>query len=388
MNNIFNSTDISVSLNDIDELRVKNLSDTQNFNLIFGGDGLSSGDLKAHFDKIGIYLSEKLKNLVDGLKSTSASASIGAIDFEGEDSTIDQTIKSLSTSLGASFIGSTKLNDSDDIMTLQEIIDEIYQLFTAKKLNELPYIIDGLDYDDQTGSVGAITEINQTLTQLNDLCDKFSDVLDLNTGGTSTSLDNLTSDIDEINEMVGEPLGLATLNSFGRLAQNIDASHITQGVLPISVIPDCAFERTVFVDSQEELLALDVLDVQNGDIVVINDENLWYKVIDQEELGSLSAFREMVGGTTAISQMAREYDADFDGANSIASKFSQIETELTELDEAIQSALTSSGGDGDYLTADDVGIVNYHFKIQPYYLTAMTDEQPYELSMGISAASA
>lgn len=72
----------------------------------------------------------------------------------------------------------------------------------------------------------------------------------------------------------------------------IDASNVS-GSLSINQIPDDAKERQVTVTSEEELLALTVEDVQNGDFIYINYSKTKKEVVivvDQTKLGTRDAF--------------------------------------------------------------------------------------------------
>ena len=72
----------------------------------------------------------------------------------------------------------------------------------------------------------------------------------------------------------------------------LDISDVT-GVIPLSLIPDDAKERQVTVTTEEELLALTVTEVQNGDFVYFDhgdNKSEVLIVIDQTQLGSRDAF--------------------------------------------------------------------------------------------------
>ena len=72
----------------------------------------------------------------------------------------------------------------------------------------------------------------------------------------------------------------------------LDVSDVT-GTIPISLIPDDAKERQVSVTTEEQLLALTVKEVQNGDFIYFDhgdNKSEVLIVIDQTKLGSRDAF--------------------------------------------------------------------------------------------------
>jgi len=84
--------------------------------------------------------------------------------------------------------------------------------------------------------------------------------------------------------------------------QNVDttnASNITTGMLPLSVIPAAALERLVHVADEAARFALTTAQVQNGDTVMQDDIQIMYRVIDDTHLGDASGYQEYRAGLAA-----------------------------------------------------------------------------------------
>lgn len=327
MSNIFENEKVVISPTIVSKDRIENLSDRPNLAVTFGGDGMTAKDLKKSFDKIGVYIATRLKNLIDALKTSDAGESIGITDWDDLTQTnIKSCLNKLKTSLGASIIGTGKSINGVNA-NLQQVIDDLYSIIVSYELDDIRDIKTALGYVESTGESETFNLAKEDIATLKEIVEKLRTLFGVNALNTrSTRLENIESDITTINESLGSPNGVATLNNSGKVHQEIDASKITSGILPLSVIPDAAFERTVFVNSENEMYALTTAQVQNGDIVVVNgNTDRWFKVINDANLSTSDGYREIIGGTTAIAQMAKEYDPNFSGANSIYSKLSSIE---------------------------------------------------------------
>lgn len=83
---------------------------------------------------------------------------------------------------------------------------------------------------------------------------------------------------------------------------NVDctnASNITTGMLPLSVIPAAALERLVHVADEAARFLLTVDDVQDGDVVQQDDTNIMYKVVDDTNLDNAAGYNEFAAGIAA-----------------------------------------------------------------------------------------
>ena len=92
----------------------------------------------------------------------------------------------------------------------------------------------------------------------------------------------------------------------------IDASAITLGTLPISVIPRGAIEKLVKVANQEERFALTVAGddshegVQVGDSVLQMDTDVMYIVVDTNNLDNEAGYEEYAAGTAVLAETAEK----------------------------------------------------------------------------------
>ncbi|MEG2117132.1 MAG: hypothetical protein RRZ69_05585, partial [Clostridia bacterium] len=231
----------------------------------------------------------------------------------------------LKATTGASKIG-TGIAVNGVTANLQVVIDNLYKLISSYELDDIYDIKLGLQYDKATGECGKLTSMTTNLNTLNDYVEKLNTLLSVNVGGTAAvRLDNIESDVTALIQSKNSALGLATLNGVGKLNNEVDASKITSGTLPLSCIPDAAFERVFEVATDEARFKLTKTQVQNGDIVIVTaNPDKWFKVINDEKLNLADGYREIVGGTTAQAQMAKEYDVNYKNANSIASKFDNL----------------------------------------------------------------
>ena len=331
MSNIFDSENLTVSALEISKSKVENLKDRPNLAVAFGGDGLSAKELKASFDKIGVYVATRLKNLNEALKSSDAGQSIGIVGFEGEQTSIKEMLNYLSTTKGASVIGTGRSINGENA-TLQEVIDNVYQVIDSYELDDVFDIKTILGYNESDGSCANFEFVYNLAIKLSQDLDKIEEILGVADDlSKSQRIDNVEKLINEIKSLIGVSSGIATLNMEGKLNENVDASHITSGKLPLSVIPDSAFERTKIVQSKEEMFNLTNADVQEGDIVVVEGSpDKWYKVIDENNLSNANGYREIIGGTTAVAQMAREFDSSYSGGNSINEEFNKVKGDIAQ----------------------------------------------------------
>lgn len=332
MANIFENDEVAVSPMIIARDKIENLSDRPNCDIVFGGDGMTADELKCAFDKIGVYVATRLKNLMEKLQSTDAAESIGILDWNNEKSNIKAKFDAISKNTGAKIIGTNIVLDGKKAK-LQKVIDNLYDLIASYKLEDIYDMKLDLQFNNATGMCEKISRILDNLNELNDFMSFIESNLNINKDQTALiRIDDVEVNISELQNSKNKPNGIATLNEEGKLKESIDASKISSGKLPLSCIPDCAFERTVEVENDEDRYRLTYAEVQNGDIVIVKDTpDHWYKVVDDTKLNLQIGYREIIGGTTAISQMAREYDPNYLGGNSIGKKIDEITNLISEI---------------------------------------------------------
>ena len=86
----------------------------------------------------------------------------------------------------------------------------------------------------------------------------------------------------------------------------VDASVVTTGTLPLSVLPQGALERLVKVADEEARFALTTDDVQLGDSVLQIDTDTMYIVIDTAQLNNDTGYEEYAAGTAVLAETAEK----------------------------------------------------------------------------------
>lgn len=86
----------------------------------------------------------------------------------------------------------------------------------------------------------------------------------------------------------------------------VDASVVTTGTLPLSVLPQGALERLVKVANEEARFALTTGDVQLGDSVLQIDTDIMYIVIDTAQLNNNAGYEEYAAGTAVLAKAAEK----------------------------------------------------------------------------------
>ena len=86
----------------------------------------------------------------------------------------------------------------------------------------------------------------------------------------------------------------------------VDASVVTTGTLPLSVLPQGALERLVKVADEEARFALTTDDVQLGDSVLQIDTDTMYIVIDTAQLNNEAGYEEYAAGTAVLAKTAEK----------------------------------------------------------------------------------
>ena len=120
----------------------------------------------------------------------------------------------------------------------------------------------------------------------------------------------------------------------------VDASVVSTGTLPLSVLPQGALERLVKVNDKAARLALTTDQVQLGDSVLQTDTNTMYIVVDIDKLNSEDGYQEYAAGTAVLAETAEKvahgltiqkngstqlvFDGSANGNIDIASDFSDL----------------------------------------------------------------
>lgn len=86
----------------------------------------------------------------------------------------------------------------------------------------------------------------------------------------------------------------------------VDASVVTTGTLPLSVLPQGALERLVKVADEQARFALTTGDVQLGDSVLQIDTDTMYIVIDTAQLNNNAGYEEYAAGTAVLAKTAEK----------------------------------------------------------------------------------
>lgn len=86
----------------------------------------------------------------------------------------------------------------------------------------------------------------------------------------------------------------------------VDASVVTTGTLPLSVLPQGALERLVKVADEEARFALTTENVQLGDSVLQMDTDTMYIVIDTAQLNNNAGYEEYAAGTAVLAKTAEK----------------------------------------------------------------------------------
>lgn len=86
----------------------------------------------------------------------------------------------------------------------------------------------------------------------------------------------------------------------------VDASVVTTGTLPLSVLPQGALERLVKVADENARFALTTENVQLGDSVLQMDTDTMYIVIDTAQLNDEAGYEEYAAGTAVLAETAEK----------------------------------------------------------------------------------
>lgn len=130
-----------------------------------------------------------------------------------------------------------------------------------------------------------------------------------NLSGNATTATTLQT-ARQISVQIGNgTAGTANFNGGANAAitiPQVDASVVTTGTLPLSVLPQGALERLVKVADEEARFALTTGDVQLGDSVLQTDTDTMYIVIDTAQLNSDAGYEEYAAGTAVLAETAEK----------------------------------------------------------------------------------
>ncbi len=303
---------------DYEGRRIADLSDRPTDDDIEGGDGLSADMLKAYFDYIPITVLglTKLNGLIDFL-TENGGGTLGIDEIEG--------LTEAQTSI------------TETIEKLLEMVEDNKEEIETSLAN-----LAGSGRETETVKQNAddILTIKGTAWTAETIKDNADQILAMKGEGWTT--ENLKTIADTLTAFIaqkGVASGLASLDAEGKLLQGIDGSNITSGVVPVWAIPDVAKTITVAVESETEMLALTIENIQTGDTVVVESSSLgdeaWYKVIDDTKLGTYSAFRIMTSGVS-IAETAQFYDPTAEGEFSIAENLEAVNATLETINETLE----------------------------------------------------
>ena len=130
-----------------------------------------------------------------------------------------------------------------------------------------------------------------------------------NLSGNATTATTLQT-ARQISVKVGNGIaGTANFNGGADAAiviPQVDASVVTTGTLPLSVLPQGALERLVKVADENARFALTTENVQLGDSVLQMDTDTMYIVIDTAQLNNNAGYEEYAAGTAVLAKTAEK----------------------------------------------------------------------------------
>ena len=147
---------------------------------------------------------------------------------------------------------------------------------------------------------------------------------------------------------------------------NVDttnASNITTGTLPISVIPAGALERLVIVADQTARFALTTAQVQNGDTVKQNDTGTMYFIVDDTNLNNSTGYQVYTAGSATT--------VPYSGITSLPSSIQQLGSTTFSTNDVVyyNGSIVTNISPSSYktilaLTKSDVGLGNVTNSLQ------------------------
>lgn len=156
---------------------------------------------------------------------------------------------------------------------------------------------------DQT--VASAVTFNNAITAQRGITVPSGQFVTGNLSGNATTATTLQTS-RQISVKIGNgTAGAANFNGGANAAiviPQVDASVVTTGTLPLSVLPQGALERLVKVADEEARFALTTDDIQLGDSVLQLDTGVMYIVIDQTKLNSADGYQEYSAGTAVSAE--------------------------------------------------------------------------------------
>lgn len=110
----------------------------------------------------------------------------------------------------------------------------------------------------------------------------------------------IAQDVEELKNSGG---GGSSSDSYTKAETNAllskKADLDNEGLIPTSQIPPEVFERMKVVQDDTERFSLTINDVQNGDVVYVNSDEVMYYVYDDTKLDSEAGYKPFAAGTAA-----------------------------------------------------------------------------------------
>ena len=160
---------------------------------------------------------------------------------------------------------------------------------------------------DQT--VASAVTFNNTITAQRGVTVPTGQFFTGNLSGNATTATTLQTS-RQISVKIGNgTAGTANFNGGANAAiviPQVDASVVTTGTLPLSVLPQGALERLVKVADENARFALTTENVQLGDSVLQIDTDTMYIVIDTAQLNNEAGYEEYAAGTAVLAETAEK----------------------------------------------------------------------------------
>ena len=160
-----------------------------------------------------------------------------------------------------------------------------------------------------TQTVASAVTFNNAITAQRGITVPTGQFFTGNLSGNATTATTLQTS-RQISVRIGNgTAGTANFNGGANAAitiPQVDASVVTTGTLPLSVLPQGALERLVKVADEEARFALTTDDVQLGDSILQIDTDTMYIVIDTAQLNNEAGYEEYAAGTAVLAETAEK----------------------------------------------------------------------------------